>query len=50
MTAYSYLELGWLLIGIILAGLAFLFDGPITTLGLHVPTLVLVVIVIYGNS
>jgi hypothetical protein len=50
MTAASYLELGWLLIGIILAGLAFLFDGPITTLGLHIPTLVLVVIVIYGNS
>jgi predicted acylesterase/phospholipase RssA len=50
MTAFSYLELGWLLIGIILAGLAFLFDGPITAMGLHVPTLVLVVIVIYGNS
>ena len=50
MTAASYLELGWLLIGIILAGLAFLFDGPITALGLHVPTLVLVVVVIYGNS
>lgn len=50
MTAASYLELGWLLIGIILAGLAFLFDGPITKLGLHVPTLALVVVVIYGNS
>ena len=42
MTAYSYLELGWLLLGIILAGLAFFFDGPITAMGLHVPTLVLV--------
>ena len=50
MTAASYLELGWLLIGIILAGLAFFFDGPITAMGLHIPTLVLVVIVIYGNS
>ena len=50
MTAYSYLELGWLLLGIILAGLAFFFDGPITALGLHVPTLVLVVVFIYCNS
>src|SRR5208283_3716512 len=50
MTAASYLELGWLLIGIVLAGLAFLFDGPITAAGLHVPTLVLVVIAIFGNS
>ena len=33
MTAYSYLELGWLLLGIILAGLAFFFDGPITAVG-----------------
>ncbi|HSZ23749.1 MAG TPA: hypothetical protein VK782_11420 [Candidatus Sulfotelmatobacter sp.] len=50
MTAYSYLELGWLLLGIILAGLAFFFDGPITAMGLHVPTLVLVVVFIYCNS
>lgn len=50
MTAYSYLELGWLLLGIILAGFAFFFDGPITAMGLHVPTLVLVVLFIYCNS
>ena len=50
MTAYSYLELGWLLLGIILAGFAFFFDGPITAMGLHVPTLVLVVLFIYFNS
>lgn len=50
MTAYSYLELGWLLLGIILAGLAFFFDGPITAMGLHVPTLVLMVVFIYCNS
>ena len=50
MTAYSYLELGWLLLGIILAGLAFFFDGPITAVGLHVPILVLVLVFIYCNS
>ena len=50
MTAASYLELGWLLIGIVLAGLAFLFDGPITAMGLHFPTLILVVIAMFGNS
>jgi hypothetical protein len=50
MTAYSYLELGWLLLGIILAGLAFFFDGPITAMGLHVPILILVLVFIYCNS
>jgi hypothetical protein len=49
--AFSYLELGWLLVGTILTGLAFFFDGPVLGIEtLHLPVLLVVAIFVYFNS
>ena len=50
MPAFSYLEVGWLLVGTIVTGLAFFFDGPITVVGFHIPVLILVGLFIFFNS
>jgi len=53
MPAFSYLELGWLLVGTILTGLAFFFDGPVWVVGikqLHVPVLLVVGGFVYINA